>query len=72
MIQHDNCFRISTLLAGLSPLPFHLGNLFLHTTTVTLLYLTCRDNLGLSAVPAFTAAAAFATHPVLSEAVSAV
>jgi hypothetical protein len=56
-------------VGGLSPFPYHLTNVILHSTATVLVYLLCLQ-LGLDALIAFLAGAFFAVHPVHTEAVT--
>jgi protein O-mannosyl-transferase len=56
-------------VGGLSPFPYHLANLILHTAATLLVYLLCLQ-LGLDSLIALLAGALFAVHPVHTEAVT--
>jgi tetratricopeptide (TPR) repeat protein len=56
-------------VGGLSPFPYHLANVLLHSAATVLIYLLCLQ-LGLDSFIALLAGALFAVHPVHTEAVT--
>jgi tetratricopeptide (TPR) repeat protein len=62
-------YTISYSLGGLSPMPYHLTSLTLHTLTSIAVYAICAE-LGFTPWLALLGAALFATHPIHTEAVS--
>jgi len=63
-------FRLTHAIFGLNPVPFHIGNLILHTTITLLAHHIVRTCLSVPPAPALVAALLFALHPVHTEAVT--
>jgi protein O-mannosyl-transferase len=62
-------FMSAYKISGLSPLPFHLFSVGLHSAVCVLVYILCLQ-LGFRHLSALLAAALFAVHPIHTEAVS--
>ncbi|XP_033888528.1 protein O-mannosyl-transferase TMTC1 [Acipenser ruthenus] len=65
-------FKLNILLSGMTPLCFHVVNVFLHCTVTALLMYTCEKTVFDDRRLAFLAALLFAVHPIHTEAVSGI
>ncbi|MGH0124112.1 UNVERIFIED_CONTAM: hypothetical protein FKN15_016125 [Acipenser sinensis] len=65
-------FKLNILLSGMTPLCFHVVNVFLHCTVTALLMYTCEKTVFDDSRLAFLAALLFAVHPIHTEAVGSV
>ncbi|XP_041109860.1 protein O-mannosyl-transferase TMTC1-like [Polyodon spathula] len=65
-------FKLNILLGGMTPLCFHVVNVFLHCTVTALLMYTCEKTVFDDSRLAFLAALLFAVHPIHTEAVSGI